>query len=145
MEPIIHVGSIAYINTNDVDVAVDDIVTFKITDASHDKLVTHRIIREENGDYITKGDANDVNDLSPVKKDQIVGTYAYSIPKAGFVLAKKDKLTPVLAVWVIGLNVLAIFGNVLVDREEKEEDRESKDASEVGENSDELKTRGILG
>ena len=147
MEPIIHVGSIAYINTNDVDVAVDDIVTFKITDASHDKLVTHRIIREENGDYITKGDANDVNDLSPVKKDQIVGTYAYSIPKAGFVLAKKDKLTPVLAVWVIGLNVLAIFGNILVDKEEKEEeeeDRESKDASEVGEKSDELKTRGIL-
>lgn len=148
MEPIIHVGSIAYINTNDVDVAVDDIATFKITDSSGDKLVTHRIIREENGGYITKGDANDVEDLSTVEKDQIVGTYAYSIPKAGFVLAKKDKLTPVLAVWVIGLNALAIFGNILVDKEEKEEeeeDLESKDASEVGEKSDELKTRGILG
>lgn len=152
MEPMIHVGSVAYINTKDKEVAVNDIVTYKISGSSEDKLVTHRIIREENGEYITKGDANDVEDLSTVEKDQIVGTYAYSIPKAGFVLAKKDKLTPVLAVWVIGLNALAIFGNVLADREEKEEEeeieevqkeQESKDVPEAGEKSDELKTQEI--
>ena len=74
--------------------------------------------------------------MSPVKKDQIVGTYAYSIPKAGFVLAKKDKLTPVLAVWVIGLNVLAIFGNALADREEKEEEEEIEEAQKKQESKD---------
>ena len=122
MEPVIHVGSVAYINTKDKEVAVNDIVTYKISGSSEDKLVTHRIIREENGAYVTKGDANDVEDMATVEKNQIVGTYSYSIPKAGFVLAKKNKLIPVLAVWIIGLNALSILGNILADREEKEEE-----------------------
>lgn len=113
MEPTIHTGSIAYINTRDTKVVPGDIVTFRIGEAENEKLVTHRIRREENGQFITKGDANDEEDFVPVSRDQIVGTFAYSIPKAGFVLAKKKKLLPVLIAWIIGLNLFSILTGML--------------------------------
>lgn len=107
MEPVIHTGSIAYINTRDTTAAPGDIVTFRIGEPQ--KLVTHRISREENGQFFTKGDANDQEDLVPIGKEQIVGTYVYSLPKAGYILAKQKRLLPVLAFWIIGLNLFAII------------------------------------
>jgi signal peptidase len=54
-------------------------------------LVTHRIIEvtTENGieGFVTKGDANNVEDGSLVTKEQIVGKYAFRIPYAGYVKA----------------------------------------------------------
>ncbi len=107
MEPVIHTGSIAYINTRDTKASPGDIITFRVGDSQ--KLATHRISREENGQFFTKGDANDQEDLVPVGKEQIVGTYVYSVPKAGYILAKQERLLPALAFWIIGLNLLAMI------------------------------------
>lgn len=60
MEPTIHTGAIAFIDTKDRDVAAGDVVTYRIGTEEKNKLVTHRIIREDGGVFITKGDANDV-------------------------------------------------------------------------------------
>ena len=54
MEPTIHTGAIAFINTKDRDVAVGDVVTYRIGTEEKNKLVTHRIIREDGGVFITK-------------------------------------------------------------------------------------------
>lgn len=107
MEPMIHTGSVAYIDENDTDVTVGDVITFKLENGEY---VTHRIVEEtEDGQYVTKGDANDVVDLNTVSKEQVVGTYMTSIPKVGFVLSKKDKLLPLAIVWIVVLNLLAIL------------------------------------
>ncbi len=63
--------------------AVGDIIMFD-TDTSS---VTHRIIAEEEEGYRTKGDANNTQDESPVKKESVVGKVVLVIPKIGaFVL-----------------------------------------------------------
>ena len=136
MEPVIHTGSVAYINTRDTDVKPGDIVTFRIAGTTSEKLVTHRILREEDGLFITKGDANDVEDMMPVSKEQIVGTYAYSIPKAGYILAKQQKLIPVLVFWVIGLNAFSILAGILANDGEKEEEENAEEKPDIPETSE---------
>lgn len=118
MEPLIPTGGIAYINTKDTDVNVGDVVTYRIEGLDQEKLVTHRIIREEDGKFIMQGDANDSEDQNPVSKDQIIGTYSYSIPKLGFIFAKQDKLIPLIVLWIVGLNVLAMIARTITDKTE---------------------------
>jgi signal peptidase len=72
MEPTFKVGSVIY--TRDCrkeDIAVGDIVTFKLND---DTYVSHRVHSiDENGLYETKGDANDSPDPKKLSYDDIVG------------------------------------------------------------------------
>ena len=44
------------------------------------------MIRKEDGNYITKGDANSTEDLIPVQKQQVNGIVIFHIPLAGYVL-----------------------------------------------------------
>ena len=118
MEPLIPTGGIAYINIKDTDISVGDVVTYRIEGLDQEKLVTHRIIREEDGKFIMQGDANDSEDQNPVSKDQIIGTYSYSIPKLGFIFAKQDKLIPLIVLWIVGLNVLAMIARTITDKTE---------------------------
>lgn len=118
MEPLIPTGGIAYINTKDTDVSVGDVVTYRIEGLDKEKLVTHRIIREEDGEFIMQGDANDSEDQNPVSKEQIIGTYSYSIPKLGFIFAKQDKIIPLIVLWIVGLNALAMIARTITDKTE---------------------------
>ena len=67
MEDHIHVGDYILIYKKN-DYQIGDVVTFK----EKDSMITHRIIREENGYFITKGDANNTED-EKISKDKIVG------------------------------------------------------------------------
>ncbi len=131
MEPLIPTGGIAYINTRDTDVAVGDVVTFRLNGTGGDTLVTHRIVREAGGAFITQGDANEAEDQNPVSREQIIGTYAWSIPKLGFLMAKRKRLIPLLAVWVIGLNALAALAGFFAGGEEKENSEGSSGEAET--------------
>ena len=50
-------------------------------------VVTHRIIDvyDEDGErmFVTKGDANNAQDMDPVSADKVVGLYRFRIPKLG--------------------------------------------------------------
>lgn len=119
MEPVIHTGSLAYINTIDTDVTTGDIITYQIDE---NKLVTHRVDSlSDDGGYITKGDANDTVDLNTVYQNQIVGTYKFSIDKAGYIMAKKDKLIPVTCIWIVGLQCIALLANKIAYKDEEDE------------------------
>lgn len=109
MEPEIHTGAVAIVNTKDTDVENGDIVTYRIpkTDGS-ESLVTHRILGEDEDGYITKGDANDVEDMTRVKKEQIAGTCMFSIPMLGYLLANR-KLMVVAAGWLFLFNVFSMI------------------------------------
>lgn len=119
MEPVIHTGSLAYINTKDTDITTGDIITYQIDE---NKLVTHRVDSlSDDGGFITKGDANDAVDMNTVYQDQIVGTYKFSIDKAGYIMAKRDKLIPVACIWIAGLQCIALLANKLAYKDEEDD------------------------
>lgn len=62
--------------------AVGDIISFE----SGNSVVTHRIVGEENGEFITKGDANNTEDKDTVAKDKIIGKVVLTVPKVGAVI-----------------------------------------------------------
>lgn len=121
MEPQIHTGAVAFIDTHEKNVAVGDVITYKIGDAGSEKYVTHRIVGEKPDGYVTKGDANEVEDANCVKQEQIVGTYRYSIPHAGRLFAQKSKVTFVAIFWVILLNAMSMIVSAMAGKAEEEE------------------------
>jgi len=82
MRPTFEVGTIIYYKAvPQEELKVDDIITYQLGD----ELVTHRIKRVENGDYITKGDANDIEDGKPVPDSAVQGRVGgLAIPILGY-------------------------------------------------------------
>lgn len=91
MEPAIHTGDVIVVrpyNQGD-EIKEGDVITFR-TKEKADMLITHRVmgVVSVNGTpqaYVTKGDANDSEDLSTVGKDQVVGIYQWRAPYFGYV------------------------------------------------------------
>lgn len=85
MEPKIPVGSICIVNpTNLQELQTGDVVTYQI---GGDTMVTHRITQIDtvNRQVVTKGDANETEDGSPVPFDNIVGRVKVHIPYLGYI------------------------------------------------------------
>ena len=82
MEPAIMTGSLCFVNYNDRDVDVGDIIAYR----AGDKTVTHRVIDRSADGYVTKGDGNNAADVSPVTEDRIIGTDIFNIPKLGYAI-----------------------------------------------------------
>lgn len=81
--------------------------------------VTHRII-EKNGDtYITKGDANNVEDKAPVEESKIAGKVILVVPGVGKVIAFMQTQLGIM-IMILGALILLIAPSFL-RREEKEE------------------------
>ncbi len=113
MEPAIHTGSVIIIKEAiDAPLKTGDIVTFR--SAEYDSmLVTHRIIALEESDtgdltYITRGDANDANDLSALEPSKIQGIMLFSIPLLGYVLDFMQSREGLLFLVIIPGTLLAV-------------------------------------
>ena len=78
MEPNVHVGSIIFTKPAQI-YNVGDIIAFKRGDIT----VTHRIFGVKNGQFVTKGDANNSPDPQLVSLSQIIGKNFYTIPYFG--------------------------------------------------------------
>ncbi|CBH20687.1 type I signal peptidase [Acetoanaerobium sticklandii] len=137
MEPDIHTGSLVISKrVSPENLAIGDVVTFKSKDDST-TLVTHRIeqISKENGElsFITKGDANDVIDLEPVKPENIIARVQYDIPYLGymtdFIKTKQGMLLvviiPALALLLIEIFKLIGYASEL-DKQKKAQNHEIK-------------------
>ena len=82
MEPTISTGSLILVDT-DVALHMEDIVTFQ----KQDSIITHRIVRQiDDQKFITKGDANDSDDPTPLYKSQIIGKVILTIPYIGYIM-----------------------------------------------------------
>lgn len=140
MEPTIATGSVLFTNTKDTDVEINDIVTYQLTVENKELLVTHRIVDIQDGLYITKGDNNDVQDMVPLSKEQILGTYTFHIPKVGYYMSNVDQKLIFIAIgWIILLNVFSIALNFITDDEyddEEEEDTKKDSKAEENESDD---------
>lgn len=113
MEPVIHTGSVVYINElakNDIEVG--DIIAYRLTNRI---FVTHRVVEMSNDSVITKGDANESPDLAPISKKNIIGKFMFTIPWIGYPITR-IKENPLIAIPLIcGLLIIIIVDN-LFDR-----------------------------
>lgn len=85
MEPAYHVGSLIYVEkVSPDDIKVGDPITFVIDDSL--VVATHRVMEvdTEKRCFITKGDANESTDGSPVLYENLVGKALFTIPHLGY-------------------------------------------------------------
>ena len=78
MEPSIHTGDYIIVEETDTDdLKEGDIISFySDQDDVYGELVTHRIIEiKDDGTFVTKGDANPVDDKVQADPDKVVGKY----------------------------------------------------------------------
>ena len=68
------------------EIKVGDIVTYR----DGRMLVTHRVVEVKNGGeaFITKGDANEVQDGNIIPKENLISKYRFNIPYLGYIVAK---------------------------------------------------------
>ena len=86
MEPTYSVGDLIYVKeVAPESIQVGDPITFVMNE---DLLVaTHRVVEvdAENQRFITKGDANEVEDAAPVHFNNLIGKPIFAIPLIGYV------------------------------------------------------------
>lgn len=82
MEPEIPVGSIVYVKAAQPETIEENAV---IAYWSADSVVTHRVVNNRfvEGEFVTKGDANEEEDPMPVPYNNLVGEVVYHIPYLG--------------------------------------------------------------
>lgn len=85
MEPAIPTGSLVYIHeTPPEDVAQEEVIAFYGARDSA-SIITHRVVENRvlMGEFITKGDANQTEDMNPVPYGNFIGKVVYFLPGAG--------------------------------------------------------------
>ena len=83
MEPSIQVGDVVVFDDGaDKPIVRNSVIVFEDAQGS---LVTHRVVTTlDDGTYVTRGDANTVNDSAPVHAESIQGVGRLLVPFAGF-------------------------------------------------------------
>ena len=129
MEPEYPIGSLLYVNQHNLDdIKIGDAITFYIDEST---LVTHRVvgIDESSCTYITKGDANEVNDGSPVSFDDVLGVPIINIPKLGifadWLSHKSGKIIYVTVIIVV--TILMFMGDIIWSDDNEKENENDKE------------------
>ena len=106
MEPVIPVGSLAFIDGRDRSPDIGTIVAFR---TDNGQVVTHRVVGTESGGYVTKGDANEAKDPNVLRRDNVLGVYRTHVPLLGFVFLSM----PVKIAWAVLLVLAAVLPPVM--------------------------------
>ncbi len=115
MSPTIPVGSICVVNHNTPfeEVEAGDVISFSV---GGNIRVTHRAVRITDEGIITKGDANNTEDNSPVTPENYLGRTILHIPHLGYVmLFLKGRVGRVIVAVVIVL----LIGSAFLPKKEK--------------------------
>jgi signal peptidase I len=86
MEPTISIGDLLITHKKSI-YQKSDVVTFYSQETN--RIVTHRIIdtkEGKDGQFITKGDANNEEDEYQISNSNIIGKVVFKIPKLGFLI-----------------------------------------------------------
>lgn len=85
MEPAIPTGSLVYIRVMEPEEMQEgDVIAFYGA-REQAAIITHRVVenRVVMGEFITRGDANQTEDMNPVPYENYIGKVVRSIPRAG--------------------------------------------------------------
>ena len=111
MDPACPTGSLVYVKSvNPESLQEMDIVTFQ----KGNLVITHRVVKNDvqKEELITKGDANNANDIQPVAYKQIKGKVALTVPLLGYLALRLNSAAGIsvcviilalgLMLWVLG-------------------------------------------
>lgn len=115
MSNTIEIGDVVLVEITK-EVKENDIIVYQ----EEDNFITHRLIQKsENGEWITKGDANNIED-SPIQESQVLGKVAYIIPKLG--VWRRAILSPQVLILLTTLIILlGVAFKITTNTEEKVE------------------------
>jgi len=87
MEPAIATGSLVYVRDVEPEAVVAKDVIAYYGGRDRDSVITHRVVENNVSDreFITKGDANSANDVTPVPYHNLLGRVEVTIPSLGYV------------------------------------------------------------
>lgn len=131
MEPSIPTGSICFVDreADKYEIETDDVISYRLSNGT---LVLHRVIGfDENGNYITKGDANDNEDFYPISPESFVGKAVFTIPYIGYIAEQlQHRSSMILLLTFIGmftfLKVVNIASNINKKKEKEEANEKAK-------------------
>ena len=133
MEPSLQVGDFIVIEKTDpADLKPGDIISYYSEQSDiFGMLVTHRIKEiDEDGNFITLGDANPVPDTLPVKPTQIVGRYTHKARFFMWVGSFGDIRKLLLLIVMIGVSAVSVYEVRTVMRLGREAAEEKKQSRE---------------
>ena len=141
MEPKIETGSLCFINkkVKYEDIEENDNIAFKMSDKT---LVTHRVVEITDEGFVTKGDANDVNDGAKVTRNNYVGKTVFSLPKIGYLISlfqTRNGQIITITIVVIMFVVAFLFGendNKQKKKDTVKEDNNNSSEKEINENKE---------
>ena len=119
MEPAIPTGSLVYIKGMEPrDVADGDVIAFY---GGHDSnaIITHRVVKNRvvMGEFITKGDANEKEDMNPIPYSNFLGRVELSMPVVGELAQMLTSMEgKIAAASMIGLSVILQLLAAVLDR-----------------------------
>lgn len=121
MKPTINVGDMIIINTKDKNYKENDIITYY--DKNHN-LITHRIIKINDTEIVTKGDNNNTEDETIYSKE-IIGKYVTKIANLGIILSSLKSPFTMIMILIIGILICILTsidkdGNPILEEDEKE-------------------------
>lgn len=130
MEPKYSVGDLIYVKKVDANtIQVGDDITFILNE---DLVVaTHRVVRvdAENQRFYTKGDANEIEDQSPVHFNNVIGVPKFAIPKLGYVSDFVENPPGMYITIGVGIIlILAVFLPDMIGKKKKEDEDEEASA-----------------
>jgi len=110
MEPAIKTGSLVMIKKAD-DYQKEEVITYQNEQDSR-VTATHRIVEIKDGQFITKGDANNAVDTTAVPKNLILGKVTLVIPLLGYLISF-IKTLPGLIILIIVPSTIIVYSEIL--------------------------------
>lgn len=105
MQPSIPINSVVYVEKKEAaEIQKGDIIAFySVSDSG--AIITHRVVKNQvvSGQFVTKGDANNKEDIAPVPYEYVIGKVVLSIPLLGGVFSA---MTTLIGKIVVGCLVL---------------------------------------
>lgn len=138
MKPEYDIGDMIFVkNVDKQDIKLnDDIVYMGNIDSYDGKIITHRVIRINNNQIVTKGINNPIED-PPIKYDQVYGKVAFKLCiLSTFNKLMNNNLMFYIIVFVpFTILIFLDLRDIVLDREEREEEKEKEKIAEQERNN----------
>lgn len=120
MEPAISTGSLVYVREEEAArVQKGEVIAFH-SHSGTGTIVLHRVVKNQvvSGQFITKGDANQAEDMEPVPYEYLVGKVTMSIPLFGKILSVLVTLQGKIT--AASMVALAVILHIIAQRAQEE-------------------------
>lgn len=138
MKPEYDIGDMIFVkNVDKQDIKLnDDIVYMGNIDSYDGKIITHRVIRIDNNQIVTKGINNPIED-PPIKYDQVYGKVAFKLCiLSTFSKLMNNNLMFYIIVFVpFTILIFLDLRDIVLGREEREEEKEKEKITEQERNN----------